>query len=746
MRYTYPHTIDSGHGERLTFLGTVQTPDGERLDVTNAVAPGAGPPMHVHHYKEEALTVEQGRIGYQRLGEPARFAGPGETVTFKPGEPHKYWNAGDVELRCRGYVRPPDSVEISSPNCSTRPGAVEAAARTCSTRHIWVRCDVDDRLGIEADAVEPPRPLSGLHPARFPERRLAPRAVEREDRRAAMITDGLAAARDAFARQDWKRAYAGLSAADAARAQVSASDLECLAIAAYMLGKDEVSADLWSRAHTEWLRLHDPKRAARCTFWLVLDLLTRNEAAQAAGWIARAQHLLDRQPGDCAERGLLFAIVARTHVRRGDLDGAHEAASHAIRLARHFADDAELQVFSRLSLAQVMARRGEGAAAAALFDENMVAVTVGDVSPVGIGVVYCATIEACWWLLDLGRAREWTDALSRWCRAQPDLVPFRGQCLVHRAELMRLGGAWSEALSEAERACDWPAASIDDAGDSPRHSSFKHPAGAAFYQLAEIHRLRGEFGNAEAAYRRANEYGHAPEPGLALLRLAQGKPTAAEATIRRVLGEPHARHRRAAVLAAGVEIMLAVADLPAALAAADELAAMAAQSDARYLRALAAHAAGAVRLTAGDVQGALTVLRQAWMVWQEIDAPWDAARARVLLGLACRLLGDDGSARLEFVAAERVFQRLGAGPDLTRLNALRAPLIATGEGRLTRREQQVLALIAKGMTNRAIASALAISDRTVDRHVSNILSKLDLPSRSAATAYAYERGLVQPRT
>ena len=561
-----------------------------------------------------------------------------------------------------------------------------------------------------------------------------------------MITDGLASARDAFARQDWKQAYAGLSAAGDASAQVSAGDLERLAIAAYMLGKDEVSADVWSRAHAEWMRLRDPKRAARCTFWLVLDLLTRGEAARAAGWIARAQHLLDRQPGDCAERGLLFAIVARTHVRRGDISGAHEAASHAMQLARLFADDAELQVFSRLSLAQVMARRGEGATAAALFDESMVAVTVGDVSPIGIGVVYCATIEGCWWLLDLGRAREWTDALSRWCRAQPDLVPFRGQCLVHRAELMRLGGAWSDALSEAERACAWLTASIDDAGNPPVRSSFKHPVGAAFYQLGEIYRLRGEFEHADAAYRRANEYGHAPEPGLALLRLAQGEQHVAEAAIRRVLGESQARQRRAAVLAAGTEIMVEVGDLSAARAAADELGAMSRQSDARYLRALAAHAAGTVRLTSGDTQGALTALRQAWMDWQDLDAPWDAARVRVLLGLACRAMGDDGSAHLEFVAAERVFRRLGAVPDLARLNTLRSPPTETAEGRLTPRERQVLALIATGMTNRAIAAALAISDRTVDRHVSNILSKLDLTSRSAATAYAYERGLVQQRT
>jgi ATP/maltotriose-dependent transcriptional regulator MalT len=539
-----------------------------------------------------------------------------------------------------------------------------------------------------------------------------------------------------------------LSAAAKAGAHVSPDDLERSAIAAYMLGKDEVSADLWSRAHAEWLRLHDPKRAARCIFWLVLDLLTRGEEVRAAGWIARAQHLLDREADDCAERGLLSAIVARTHVRRGDIDGAHEAAAHARAVACHFTADAELQVFSRLSLAQVLVRRGEGAAAAALFDETMVAITVGDVSPIGVGVVYCAMVEGCWWLLDLGRAREWTDALSRWCGAQPDLVAFRGQCLIHRAELMRLGGAWSEALAEAERACEWLTASIDDASDSPdlRRSSFKHPVGAAFYQLGEIRRLQGRLVNADDAYRRASEYGYVPEPGLALLRLAQGEPRAAEATIRRVLGEPHPRPRRAAVLAAGVEIMLAVADLPGARAAADELTAMARPTDAPYLRALAAHAAGTVQLAAGDAPGALTTLRQAWMDWQEIGAPWEGARVRVLLGQACRALSDDEGARLEFVAAERVFLRLGARPDLARLNAVRSPSGAWSPGPLTARERQVLALVATGMTNRAIATALAISERTVDRHVSNILSKLDLPSRSAATAYAYERGLVHQRT
>jgi ATP/maltotriose-dependent transcriptional regulator MalT len=559
-----------------------------------------------------------------------------------------------------------------------------------------------------------------------------------------MVTTTLAAGRDAFSQRAWGRAYAQLSAADDGAARLDVDDLERLAVAAYLIGRDDESADLWSRAHTECLRVGDRRRAARCSFWLILDLLSRGQLAQANGWRARAQHLLDECGSDCPERGLLLVLVARGHVKTGDMSAADAAARQAADVSRCF-DDPELHVFSRLMLAQIRARLGDAAEAASLFDEIMVAVTLGGVSPIAVGVAYCAVIDTCCALFDLGRAREWTLALSAWCDGQPDLVPFRGNCLVHRVELLRLSGAWSQALTEAEHARRWLTDAIDrlePASDVRELPSFTYPIGAAWYQLAEMHRLRGDFANATAAYRQASQYGHAPEPGLALLRLAQGRHEAAAAAIRRVLSEAGGNPKRPTVLAACVEVMIAASDLPAARAAADELQAITASSKATYLRALSAQAAGSVRLAEGDPRGALDALRIAWAAWQDLEAPWEAARLRVLLGLACRALGDEDAAGLEFDAAQRVFERLAVVPDLARVAALRGLAGPGGARGLTHREKQVIVLVAAGKTNRAIAQELAISERTVDRHVSNILSKLDLPSRSAATAFAYAQGLV----
>jgi ATP/maltotriose-dependent transcriptional regulator MalT len=369
----------------------------------------------------------------------------------------------------------------------------------------------------------------------------------------------------------------------------------------------------------------------------------------------------------------------------------------------------------------------------ALFDEVMVAVTTGEVTPIVSGVVYCSMISACFELLDIRRAQEWTEALNGWCETQPGLVPYRGECLAHRAEILRLRGRWAEAIDEARGAYDALAA----AKGAER--------GMAAYALAELHRLRGDIPDAEDAYRLASEHGRASHPGLALLRLAQRQGEAARAVIDRVLAEPTRGRHRVDVLAAAVEVLLALGDVSAARRAADELTAIAGTLDSEWLRAMAAAADGAVHLADGRARQALAPLREALRIWRDLDAPYEAARVRVLVGRACRVLGDRDAAQMEWDTALRVFRQLGAAPALLEVEALNRELPATTQpaaGGLTSREMEVIRLIACGKTNRAIARELDISEKTVARHVSNIFVKLDLSTRAAATAYAFTHRLV----
>jgi ATP/maltotriose-dependent transcriptional regulator MalT len=257
-----------------------------------------------------------------------------------------------------------------------------------------------------------------------------------------------------------------------------------------------------------------------------------------------------------------------------------------------------------------------------------------------------------------------------------------------------------------------------------------------------VHRLRGEFTAAEEAYRHASHGGWEPQPGLALLRLAQGRIEAADAAIRRVLSVTTDRLQRTKLLPASIEILLAAGAIPEARDACCELEEIAERFGIGVLSALAAHARGAVALADGDALAALSVLRRAWQVWQKVEVPYLAARVRVLVGLACRALGDDDGSRLELDAARAVFAQLGAAPDLAWIDALSQRVPSEHPQGLTPRELQVLRLVATGKTNKAIATELCVSTKTIDRHVSNIFTKLHVPSRAAATAYAYEYKLL----
>jgi len=535
--------------------------------------------------------------------------------------------------------------------------------------------------------------------------------------------------RDLYASEAWAHAYDALSAADSSDL-LEADDLELLATCAYMIGHEEDYFSFLERAHRAHLAAGHDLAALRCAFWVGVNLARRGEMGRAGGWLGRAQRLLDRQEGDCVEHGYLLVPAIIEQEAGGDWEGAAATAGNAAAIGERFGDS-DLFALAVHERGHILIQNGRLKEGLGLLDEAMVAVTAGELSPIVSGIVYCGVILACQDAHELRRAREWTAALTRWCERQPDLGAFTGRCLVHRAEILQLQGAWAEALEEARRA-----------GERCRRAENSAAAGEACYRQGEIHRLLGNDVAAEEAYREASRHGREPQPGLTLLRLAQGKVDAAEAAIRRVMAETAEPGRRVGLLSACVEIMLVVGDVDAAREACHELELFAEGQERGALGAMAAQARGAVELAEGDARGALVAGRRAGQVWHELEAPYEAARARVLVGLGCRKLADEDTAALELDAARAAFSELGAAPDVAHLDALEMTIASADSHGLTDRELEVLRHLSAGATNKTIAADLVLSVRTVDRHVSNIFAKLGVSSRSAATAYAHEHRVV----
>ena len=543
-----------------------------------------------------------------------------------------------------------------------------------------------------------------------------------------MAAADLEAARVLFDRRAWRDAYDALAEADAS-APLGADDLERLAVSAYMLALDDEYATVLERAHAAHLEARDTARAVRCAFWIGLDRLTHGALGPARGWFARAQRQLEDEEADCVERGYLVIPAVIESVVAGDPERAHDAAAEAAGIASRFGDK-DLLALAVHEQGHALIRLGRTEEGLELLDETMVSVVAGELSPRASGIVYCNTIAFCQRVFEVRRAREWTEHLTRWCEAQPDMVAHTGVCLVHRAEILELQGAWADALQEARQAAE----------RFEQRVAEQRTRGRALYLEGDLERLQGRLDEAEEIFRAASRCGYEPQPGLALLRLAQANATAAAVAIRRTLAETPGRLDRVPLLAACVEIMVAAGDVDAAAAAGDELGEIAGTQHSEAIGALAARARGEVALARGDARGALVSLRDAARAWQALEAPYEAARARALVGRACRALGDEDAAALELEAAREAFLRLGATRDAEEID--RAPAARPGDHGLSPRELEVLRRVATGATNKTIASELVLSERTVDRHVSNIFAKLRVTSRTAATAYAYEHELV----
>jgi len=534
------------------------------------------------------------------------------------------------------------------------------------------------------------------------------------------VVDDLLRARVAYDRRDWLAAYGGLSEAGG---DLTAEDFSRLATAAYLVGRRNDCVQALQRAYQIHLDSGAVLAAVRTAFWLALVLMSTGEVAVGGGWVGRAQRLLADTEEDVVERGYVANHMMFRHIFANEPEPAQALAEQVTDYGRRFADP-DLVAMGLNGQGRMMLYRGRVPEGLALLDEAMVGVAAGETSTIIAGNVYCSMIEACQEIADFDRAARWTSVLTAWCDGQPGLVPFTGQCAVHRGQIMRMHGAFDEALTEFELAVG----RYRDAGTLDA-------AGLAMAERGDVLRVRGDLAGALAAYDAAVTFGHEPQPGLALLWLAQGRMTAAVAAIHRLLGEAGDPVNRSRLLPAAVAILLADGQADTAADLAAELQSIAASFRCPSVQARADHASAEVALAAGQPQTALPLLRRERGVWERLGARYDTARCSVLLGRALRALGDDGSAVTELTAAQRTLADLGARLAQNEAAALVRP---TAPGGLTERELEVLRLVATGKTNQQIAATLFISEKTVGRHLSNIFTKINVSTRTAAAAFAHE--------
>jgi len=537
--------------------------------------------------------------------------------------------------------------------------------------------------------------------------------------------DGVEGTGDAARRRTWAETYEALRTRDAS--ELSPRDLEALADAAWWLSKMEESIAARQRAYTDSASAGDAEHAAGMAARLSIEHFMRGDPAIGAGWLMKAQRHAAEVP-EGVGHGLLLIVESRVARFGGDMVRAKELVEQAVELGRRFGDP-DLMAMAIHTQGVLLILAGDVVRGVALMDEAMASVVSGQLSPYFTGIVYCDVIGTCLELADVRRADQWSEAARVWCETLPPESPFPGMCRVNRAEVARLRGAWSEAETEATRASE-ELMGFDPMG-----------AAQAIYETGEIRRRIGNLAGAEECFARAREIGFDPQPGLALLQLERGNADAALKALRlAVTTVRESLLQQARLLAALVDVAIAVPDLETATEAVDRLSALSSGSAAPILEATATTAAGAVSLARGETTASVEDLRRACAMWRDLRLPYEAARARMVYGLALRGSGGEDEAQVELRAAASAFERLGAAPEAAAASAL-LPGTATLPRGLTPREAEVLRLVASGKSNRDIAAALVISEHTVARHLQNMFTKLEVSSRSAATAFAFEHGL-----
>jgi DNA-binding CsgD family transcriptional regulator/tetratricopeptide (TPR) repeat protein len=542
------------------------------------------------------------------------------------------------------------------------------------------------------------------------------------------VIEELVSAREDFERGEWTAALTGWLTVDPA--SLSPDDVSLAGESAYLVGRHDLAIELYERAHAALLRAGEVAKAVRSAFHLIMIAATSGEPSRAAGWLATAERLLGDLPADAVERGYIAFAEMFGLLGRGDLAAARSRAERAAESGRVHGDG-ELAALGLCSLGRIAIRSGAVAEGLALLDEAMTALLAHGRSPAVFGNVYCTAIEGCQEVRELGRMTEWTSALQRWCAAHPSLVAFTGQCSLHRGQILYARGALRDAVAE-----------FDLAIERYRRNGTLDAIGQAAYERGAVLRELGDPAVAEASFRLAAECGFDPQPGLALLWADRDELPAAIGAARRLLVEVGAPLDRVRMLPGVIEVLLAAGDVDSARACSAELDSLAGDFGFDAIRATAAASAAEVHMAAGDPAGALPFARKAQTMWTRLRDPRAAGLARATIGRALLALGDQASGRVELDAARTIFAELGATPAVQAIDRALSASSAERPGGLSEREVQVLRLVATGSSNLQVASTLVISERTVERHLSNIFTKIRVNSRTAAAAYAFEHDLV----